>query len=150
METIISIAGKPGLYRLVSRGQANFIVEALDETHHRFPCFARDRVTSLADIAMYTDADDVPLWQVLKKVGEKMELKPATVNHKKASKPELREFMSAVLPNYDEDRVHDSDIRKLLQWYDILVKAGITDFEKTLAPTEGDNVADREEEPKAE
>ena len=102
-------------------------------------------MTSLADIAMYTDADDIPLWKVLKSVGEKMELKPATLNHKKASKQELRDFMAAVLPNYDEDRVHDSDIRKLLQWYDILVKNGITDFEKTLAPTEGENVADREE-----
>jgi hypothetical protein len=57
METILSIAGKPGLYRMVSRGKMNLIVEALDETHKRMPAFASDRVTSLADIAMYTDAD---------------------------------------------------------------------------------------------
>lgn len=60
METILSIAGKPGLYKLVSRGKMNLIVESLDETHKRIPAFASDRVTSLGDIAMYTDADDIP------------------------------------------------------------------------------------------
>ena len=64
METILSIAGKPGLYKLVSRGNRNLIVEAIDETHKRIPAFASDRVTSLADIAMYTDAEDIPLWKV--------------------------------------------------------------------------------------
>ena len=71
METILSIAGKPGLYKLVSRSKVNLIVEALDDTHRRQPAFASDRVTSLGDIAMYTDAEDVPLWQVLKNLGEK-------------------------------------------------------------------------------
>ena len=69
METILSIAGKPGLYKLVSRGKMNLIVEAIDPTHRRMPAFASDRVTSLADIAMYTDAEDIPLWQVLKNLG---------------------------------------------------------------------------------
>ena len=64
METILSIAGKPGLYKLVSRGNRTLIVETLDETHKRVPAFATDRVTSLGDIAMYTDADEVPLWEV--------------------------------------------------------------------------------------
>ena len=71
METILSIAGKPGLYRLVSRGKMNLIVESLDAQHRRQPAFASDRVTSLADIAMYTDAEDVPLWQVLDNVSKK-------------------------------------------------------------------------------
>ena len=65
METILSISGKPGLYRLVSRGKMNLIVETLDDSHKRIPAFATDRVTSLGDIAMYTDAEDVPLWNVL-------------------------------------------------------------------------------------
>ena len=63
--TILSVAGKPGLYKLVSRAKMNLIVEALDETHRRVPVFASDRVTSLSDIAMYTDAEDVPLMNVL-------------------------------------------------------------------------------------
>ena len=63
--TILSIAGKPGLYKLVSKGKSNLIVETLDEKHKRQPAFATDRVTSLADIAMYTDAEDVPLMTIL-------------------------------------------------------------------------------------
>ena len=143
METILSIAGKPGLYRLVSRGKMNLIVESLDEARKRMPAFATDRVTSLGDIAIYTDADDVPLWQVLKKLGEKELSKEATFNYKKASSKELRKYFAEVLPDFDQDRVHDSDIKKLLLWYNILVKNGITDFEAALAPTEGDNVQDR-------
>ena len=61
METILSIAGKPGLYRLVSRGKMNLIVETIDDAKRRMPAFSTDRVTSLADIAMYTDAEDIPL-----------------------------------------------------------------------------------------
>ncbi|HEY9551702.1 MAG TPA: DUF5606 domain-containing protein [Prevotella sp.] len=147
METILSIAGKPGLYRLVSRGKMNLIVEALDETHKRMPAFASDRVTSLGDIAMYTDAEDVPLWQVLRSVGQKEQSKETAFNYRKADGKELRAYFAEVLPNFDQDRVHDSDIKKLLQWYNILVKNGITDFETTLAPTDGDNVQDRIDAP---
>ena len=143
METILSIAGKPGLYKLVSRGKMNLIVEAIDDTHRRMPAFSTDRVTSLGDIAMYTDADDIALWEVLVKVGEKEGLKPTSLKYKKCSSKELRAYFSEVLPNFDQDRVHDSDIKKLLQWYDILVNNGYTDFKTFLAPTEGDNIDDR-------
>ena len=143
-ETILAISGKPGLYRLISRGKANLIVEALDATKRRMPAFASDRVTSLADIAMYTDDEDMPLWKVLKNLGEKENGKQTEINYKKATNAELRAYFAEVLPTYDRDRVHDSDIKKLLQWYNILVSAGITDFEESLAPTEGDNVDDRE------
>ena len=143
METILSIAGKPGLYKLVSRGKMNLIVEAIDDTHRRMLAFSSDRVTSLGDIAMYTDADDIALWEVLVKVGEKEGLKPTSLKYKKCSSKELRAYFSEVLPNFDQDRVHDSDIKKLLQWYDILVNNGYTDFKTILAPTEGDNIDDR-------
>lgn len=143
METILSIAGKPGLYKLVSRGKMNLIVEAIDDTHRRMPAFSSDRVTSLGDIAMYTDADDIALWEVLVKVGEKEGLKPTSLKYKKCSSKELRAYFSEVLPNFDQDRVHDSDIKKLLQWYDILVNNGYTDFKTIFAPTEGDNIDDR-------
>ena len=146
METILAISGRPGLYRMVSRGKANLIVEAIDETKKRTPAFATDRITSLGDIAMYTDAEDIPLWQVLKNLGDKEENKPCKLNYKKASGEELREYFSEVLPNFDRDRVHDSDIKKLIQWYNILVNNGYTDFEEVLAPTQGDNVEDREQE----
>ncbi len=137
-ETILAISGKPGLYRLVSRGNGTLIVEMLDATKKRIPAFARDRVTSLSDIAMYTDEDDVPLWQVLKNLGEKEESKVSSLNYKKASSKELREYFAEVLPSFDRERVHDNDIKKLIQWYNILVNAGITDFEETLAPAENE------------
>ena len=145
METILSIAGKPDLYKLVSRGKMNLIVESIDDAHRRQPAFATDRVTSLADIAMYTDAEDIPLWQVFKNLGEKEQSKECSLNYKKCSAKELHDFFAEVLPDYDRDRVHDSDIKKLIQWYNILVKNGYTDFEATLSPTVGDNVDDRKE-----
>lgn len=103
METILSIAGKPGLYKLVSRGNRTLIVETLDETHKRVPAFATDRVTSLGDIAMYTDADEVPLWEVLDNVSKKEEGKPSSFNYKKAPAAELHDYFAEVLPNYDRD-----------------------------------------------
>ena len=136
LQTILSIAGKPGLYKLVSRGKMNLIVESLDETHKRQPAFGTDRVTSLADIAMFTESDDVPL-------GDKEEGKVASLNWRKASAKELQNYFAEVLPDFDRDRVHTSDIKKLLQWYEILVKAGITNFEEDMKPTEGDNIDDR-------
>ena len=146
METILSIAGKPGLYKLVSRGKMNLIVEALDDTHKRVPAFASDRVTSLGDIAIYTTGEDIPLWKVLDSVSKKETGKEVSVNYKKMSGKELRAYFAEILPEFDEDRVHDSDIKKLLQWYNLLVKAGITDFEATMAPTQGDNIDDRKTE----
>lgn len=146
METILSIAGKPGLYKLVSRGKMNLIVEALDDTHKRVPAFASDRVTSLGDIAIYTTGEDIPLWKVLDSVSKKEASKEVSVNYKKMSGKELRAYFAEILPEFDEDRVHDSDIKKLLQWYNLLVKAGITDFETTMAPTQGDNIDDRKTE----
>jgi len=145
METILSISGKPGLYRLVSRGNKNLIVESIDSAKRRFPAFATDRITSLGDIAMYTEDEDVELWKVLKAVGEKEQQKVCSLDYKKCTADELHDYFSEVLPSYDRDRVRDSDIKKLLQWYNILVENGYTDFETALAPTEGDNVDDRKD-----
>lgn len=146
VQTILSIAGKPGLYKLVSRGKSNLIVESLDETHKRQPVFSSDRVTSLADIAMFTEGDDVPLMDVLAAIRDKEEGKACSLQYKKASSNELREYFAQMLPDFDRDRVHDSDIRKLLQWYNILIANGISDFEKDLQPTEGDNIDDRKDQ----
>lgn len=126
--TILSVSGKPGLYKLVSRAKMNLIVEALDETHRRVPVFASDRVTSLADIAMYTNSDDVPLMNILDSVLRKEEGKVCSLNYRKCSKDELHDYFAEILPDYDRDRVHDSDIKKLLQWYNILVSNGVTNF----------------------
>lgn len=127
-ETILAIAGKPGLYKLVTRGKNSLIVEALDATHRRQPAFANDRITSLNDIAMYTDTDDIALTKVLDSMKTIEEGKKASIDYKKASGDELREYFAKVLPDFDRERVQNSHIKKLIQWYNILVEAGITDF----------------------
>ena len=127
-QTILAIAGKPGLYKLVTRGNNNLIVEALDATHRRMPAFATDRITSLGDIAMFTETDDVPLTDVLENLKNLEGGKKASINEKKASSAELLEYFSKVLPEWDQDRVKDSHIKKLITWYNILIEAGITDF----------------------
>ena len=95
---------------------------------------------------MYTYEDDVPLMTILASLRDKEEGKEASINYKKASGAELQEYFAAILPNFDRERVHTSDIKKLIQWYNILVKAGVTDFEDALAPTAGNNIDDRNAE----
>ena len=127
LKNILAITGKPGLYKLVSRGTNMLIVESLVDGK-RMPTYARDRIVALSDVSMFTNADDVPLADVLTAAGKKEELKPVAMEPKKASNDELTAWFDEVLPDWDRDRVYPSDIRKLIQWYNILVKAGITDF----------------------
>ena len=127
-ETVLSISGKPGLYKLISRGNHNLIVEALDATHKRMPTFATDRITSLNDIAMFTETDDVPLMDVLENLKSLEGGQKASINEKKASGDELRAYFTKVLPEWDQDRVQNSHIKKLISWYNILIEAGITNF----------------------
>ena len=139
-QTILAISGKPGLYKLVSRAKNSLIVEALDDTHKRTPAFGTDRITSLADIAMFTETEDVPLMQVLANMRELEKGKSCSINYKKASATELHEYFSKVLPKWDQERVQNSHIKKLIQWYNILIQAGITDFEEEMTSTEDDNI----------
>jgi hypothetical protein len=129
LETVLAISGKPGLYKLVSRGNNSLIVETLDAQKKRMPIFGADKVISLADIAMYTDEEEVPLRRVFKNILEKEGGKKITLDYKKASKEELAAFMAQALPNYDRDRVYPADMKKLAQWYNILVENGVTDFD---------------------
>lgn len=127
LRDILSITGKPGLYKLVSRGNNMLIVESLLDGK-RVPTYARDKIVSLGEISMYTMGEDIALSEVLTKLGEKEGLKVASIDPKKADNDELRDFFGEVLPDFDRDRVYPSDIRKLIQWYNILINAGITDF----------------------
>lgn len=139
----MAISGKPGLYRLVSRGSRSLIVETLDDKKKRMPAFGADKVISLADIAMYTEDGEVPLREVLAALKKKENGELSAFDYKKASKEELGAYFSEILPDYDRDRVYPADIRKLVSWYNLLVKAGLTDFEEVLKPTEGEHVDDR-------
>jgi hypothetical protein len=128
LKTILSISGKPGLYKLISQGKNMLIVETVDAAKKRIPAYAYDKVISLADIAMYTDAEDIPLGQVLEAVKTKENGQVSAFDWKKASNDQLHAYFAEVLPNYDRDRVHASDIKKLVSWYNILVSNGLTDF----------------------
>ena len=141
LKDILSITGKPGLYKLVNRGNNMLIVESLLDGK-RMPTYARDKIVSLGEISMYTMGEDIPLAEVLTKLGEKEGLKVASVDPKKADNDQLRDFFGEVLPDFDRDRVYPSDIRKLIQWYNILIQAGITDFS---IDEEGEEVAAIEE-----
>ena len=144
LKTILAISGKPGLFRLVSRGNRSLVVETLDAAKKRQPAFGTDRIISLADIAMYIDDEEVPLRQVLNNIKTKQEGKTVTdIDLKKASKEELFQFMAEVLPQFDRDSVHASDVKKLIQWYNILIENAVTDFDEDLQETEGDNIDDR-------
>lgn len=126
LKKILSISGRPGLYQLISYGRNMLIVEPLP-AGRRFPVHSRERVMSLGDISMFTTAEDTPLSQVFENIGKKYDNK--AIDAKAYSTPdELHDFFGGVLENWDQDRVHNSDIKKVITWYNILVGAGITEF----------------------
>ena len=129
LKTILSISGKPGLYKLVSQGKNMLIVESIVDKK-RFPAYGNEKIISLGDIAMYTDAEDIPLRDVLVSMKNKENGATVVMDLKKATSEELRTYLAEVLPNFDRDRVHSSDIKKLISWYNLLVTAGLTDFEE--------------------
>lgn len=128
LKTILAIAGKPGLFRLVSQGKNMLIVESL-LTGKRQPAYSHDKVISLGDITMYTVDKDVPLVNVLESLKTKADGKPVDL---KAFEDDhaIREYFREVLPDFDDDRVYTNDIKKLFSWYNILLAAGITDFKE--------------------
>lgn len=127
LKTILSVSGKPGLFKLVSSGKNMVIVESLAD-NKKIPIYARDKVVSLGDISIYTDTDEVPLKDVLASIKQKENgAKPSI---KTGAKPdELKKYFEEILPSFDRDRVYPTDIKKIISWYNILTDAGI-DFEK--------------------
>jgi hypothetical protein len=126
LKEILSITGKSGLYKLVSQGKNMLIVESLIDGK-RIPTYTKDKVVSLGDIAIFTETTEIPLGQVFENIKLKENGAEAPINPK-ADNEVLRKYMSEILPDYDRDRVYPSDIRKLISWYNILVKSNKTDF----------------------
>lgn len=138
LKKILSVSGKPGLYKLVSQGKSMLIVETLTDGR-RLPVYAREKIISLGDIAIYTDGDEVPLYEVLNSVKAKEEGKAvSSIDASRATPDELRAYMAEVLPNFDRERVYPTDIKRLLSWYNLLIGAGITDFDPQEAAEEAD------------
>lgn len=126
LKEILSVSGKPGLFKLVSQGKNMLIVESLLDGK-RIPAYTKDKVVSLGDIAIFTETEEVPLGQVLESVKARENAAQCSIDPK-ADNDKLRKYMAEILPEYDRDRVYPSDIRKLINWYNILINAGISDF----------------------
>ena len=133
LEKIISVTGKPGLYEIIAQSKGGIIVESMIDKK-RFPINAMHNVSVLDNIAIYTYEEEVPLRTVLKTIFEKEEGKES-ISPKESGK-KLMAYFSEVLPNYDDERVYASNIKKVLQWYNLLVQnnfdfSTITEEEET-------------------
>lgn len=125
LEKVLSISGKPGLFLLKSQTRNGFLAESLLDGK-TVNVSGRHSVSLLSEIAIYTLTAEVPLREIFQKIFEKEDGKEA-ISHKE-SKEKLEEYFFEILPDYDEDRVYPSDIKKVLQWYNMLVKNNLTDF----------------------
>ena len=142
LDKILSISGKPGLYKLLAQTRSGFVGESLLDGK-RLSVGIRNNVSVLSEIAIYTLEEEIPLREVFQKIKEKEKGGKTSISHKD-DKLKLEEYFFEILPNYDEDRVYPSDIKKIVQWYNILVDKDITDFSEKDGDSE--NVADNEEE----
>ncbi|WP_324721413.1 DUF5606 family protein [Salinimicrobium sp. HB62] len=127
LDKVLSISGKPGLYELKAQTRGGFVAESMLDGK-KISVNMRHNVSLLSEIAIYTYTEEVPLREVFQKIYEK-ENGGEAISHKE-SKAKLEEYFSEVLPDYDEDRVYVSDIKKIIQWYNLLVSKGYTDFSK--------------------
>jgi len=123
---IVSISGKPGLYLISGQGKNSVVVESLIDGK-RFPAFAQDRMSSLEEISIFTTSEDKPLKDVFKSIketiGEQLDFEV-----KKLSTDELKEKFAIVLPDFDEESVYPSDIKKVFNWYQLLMEKNMLDF----------------------
>lgn len=144
LKTVLSISGRPGLYRLVNRGKNMLIVESIS-TKKRTPAYAHDKVISLGDISIYTETGDVPLTDVLEAVKEKNGGQPVDIKAI-GDDAAVREYFAEILPDFDRERVYTSDIKKLLTWYNLLLEGGITEFaDKEASAPEVESAPESEE-----
>ncbi len=124
---ILSISGKPGLYKLVSTGKNLNVVESLTDGR-RSPIYLTEKVIALSDVSIYTTESDVPLREVFAKIKEKENGEKSSLKSK-ASGNEIFSYFEEILPTYDRDKVYASDVKKIISWYNALIAANI-DFEK--------------------
>lgn len=139
LDKILSIGGRPGLYRLITQTRSGFVAESLADGK-KISVRLTGNVSVLSEIAIYTLEEELPLRAVFQKIQQKEAGEPTSISHK-SDKLELEEYFFEILPNYDEDRVYPSDIRKVIQWYNLLHSSGITDFSDP--PEESEETADQ-------
>ena len=127
LEKILSISGKPGLYELTAQTRGGFVAKSVTDGK-KIAVNVRNNVSLLSEIAIYTYTEEVPLGEIFQKISDKEDGKKA-IDHK-SNKKELEAYFSEILPDYDVERVYQSDIKKVLQWYNLLIDNGFTDFSK--------------------
>ncbi len=127
LKDILSISGKGGLFKFISQGRTGIIVESFEDKK-RTVVHSSAKVSALEDIAIFTDTEEVPLGDIFRKIYEKENGKE-TISHKSSSE-ELKAFMAEILPEYDKERVYVSDMKKLVQWYNLLVQLNLLKPEK--------------------
>ena len=127
LKGILSIAGHGGLFKMISQGKNAVIVENLD-TGNRMPAYASAKISSLVDISIYTEDDEMALADVFEKIMEKEENKEIS-NPKKIDNNDLKAYFKEIIPDYDTDRVYVSDMKKVLTWYNELLKHGLLEKE---------------------
>jgi Domain of unknown function (DUF5606) len=145
IKLIMSIAGHQGLYKYVAEGRNGVIVENL-ENKKRINAYSSFKISSLSDIAIFTDSGEVALKEVLLKIKEKENAGPAL--NPKAGNEELKKYLESILPDYDRERVYVSDIKKLVQWYNILQKADMLEFDEPKTEEPAAEVKTEEDTPK--
>ena len=123
LTNILVIAGKPDLSELVSQTKGGAVVKNL-VTGQKYPVFKNDRISSLGEIRIFTENDERPLDEVMQAIFKVQEGKPTAFEPKKADGKELFALLEKAMPDYDRDRVHTSDARKLFTWYNVLLAAG--------------------------
>jgi len=134
LDKILSIGGKPGLFKLLTQTRTGFIAESLTDKR-RVSVGMASNVSVLSEIAIYTLDEELPLREVFQKIKAKENGGKTTVGHKE-DKLKLEEYFFEILPNYDEDRVYPSDIKKVIQWYNLLNDHGFTNFSEDNTNTE--------------
>lgn len=127
LEKVLSIAGKPGLYKMIAQTRGGFVAESLLDGK-KMSVGIHHNVSILSEIAIYTLTEEKPLREVLNLIKEKESGQQSAVSHKD-SKDKLEEYFFEILPDYDEERVYVSDIKKIIQWYNLLQKNDLLDFE---------------------
>lgn len=141
---ILSISGKPGLFKMVGETKNGLIVESLED-NKKFPVFSHEQISSLKEISIYTETDSVSLKEVLKKVRELQDDKPID-NPKKASADDLKALFEQLVPDYDKEAVYVSDMKKVFTWYNLLLKNNMLDF----TDDEDEEVTEAEDKPSEE
>lgn len=148
LSKILSISGKPGLYKLVGEAKANLVVESLTDGK-RGPAFSHERISTLEEISIYTESEDIALKEVFRKIHDKFGDEPLP-NPKKVSSNDVKKLFEEVLPDYDQEQVYVSDMKKVFTWYNFLLGKGLLDFteEEVTEETEiSEDVKAKEEKP---